>query len=432
MRYAPIDSALFRANRERLTALLPPDSVAVLNASDVMPTSADGTLPFVQQTDLFYLTGIDQEETVLLLCPSAREARQRELLFLRETSESIARWEGERLTREAATARSGIASVHWTREFEHLFRPLAIAAETIYLNSNEHARAESPVETRDERFRRWCQAAFPLHRYGRLAPLLHRLRPVKQEAELEQIRRAIAITADAFRQLLLMIRPGVWEFELEAAIWHELLRRRSRRPAFAPIIAAGADSCVLHYVKNDKQLQADDLVLMDFGAEYANYAADVTRTVPVNGRFTPRQRQVYEAVLRVQRGAIRAMVPGATIEGVQQTSGGLMEGELVALGLLTPEQIAAQPPDAPLYKRWFMHGVSHHLGLDVHDYGDRLRPLEPGMVLTCEPGIYIREEGIGIRLENDILVTAEGPVDLCAEIPIEPDEIEALMQNRRA
>ncbi len=427
MRHAPIDSALFRSQRQRLANLLPPGCLAVLHSNDLMPTSADGNHPFIQQSDLFYLSGIDQEESVLLLFPSSRDEKQREVLFLRETSEQIAVWEGQRLTKADATAVSGIAAVHWTAEFERIFRPLAIDAATILLNSNEHLRAASVVETRDARFRHWCRQMYPLHRYGRLAPLLARLRTVKSDAEVGLIREACRITGETFTHLLGCIRPGVWEFEIEAEIWHQFLRRRSRRPAFAPIVASGADTCVLHYVKNDKPCPQGGLVLLDFGAEYANYAADLTRTVPVDGRFNPRQRQLYDAVRRVQREAIAMLVPGAMLEECQKRVAMCVERELVGLGLLSMEEIRRQPDEAPLYKRYFMHGTSHHLGLDVHDGGDRLRPLEAGMVLTCEPGIYIRAEGIGVRLENDILVTANGPLDLMAEIPIEAEEIEALM-----
>jgi Xaa-Pro aminopeptidase len=427
MRYAPIGGEHFRAQRRRLAELMPPGSLAVLQSNDLMPTSADGTHPFVQQSDLFYLCGIDQEESALLLFPSNPDEKGREMLFLRETNEQIALWEGGRLTRQEASEISGIAAVHWNAAFEGLFRPLAVEAQTILLNSNEHLRADPLVETRDDRFRRWCRRAFPLHRYGRLAPLLGRLRPVKSEVEIGLIREACRITGETFRHLLRCIRPGVWEFEIEAEIWHQLVRRRARRPAFAPIIASGADTCVLHYIKNDKPCPAGGLVLLDFGAEYANYAADLTRTVPVDGRFTPRQRRLYDAVRRVQREAVAMLVPGARLEECQQAVGRCVERELVELGVLSMEEIRRQPADAPLYKRYFMHGTSHHLGLDVHDTGDRRRPLEAGMVLTCEPGIYLREEGIGVRLENDILVAPEGPVDLMAEIPIEAEEIEALM-----
>ena len=316
MRYDPIDPQLFIENRRKLAAQLKPHSIAIINSSDVMPKSADGSHAFVQQTDLFYLSGIDQEESTLILFPDAREEKHREVLFLRETSEKIALWEGKKFTKEEAAAVSGVQTVLWNAEFETVLRPLVFQAERIYLNSNEHLRAAAVVETRDARFGTWCRAAFPLHRYERLAPILHHLRPIKSPIEVELIKKAAAITGRAFQRLLGFIRPGVWEYEIEAEIWHEFLRARSRGPAFQTIVASGADACTLHYVTNDKVCRDGDLVLIDFGAEYANYAGDLTRTVPVNGRFTPRQRAVYEAVLRVQKAAIQMLRPGNTLRGL--------------------------------------------------------------------------------------------------------------------
>jgi Xaa-Pro aminopeptidase len=428
MRYDPIDPQLFIGNRRRLAAKLQANSIAVLNSNDVMPTSADGVHPFIQQTDLFYLSGIDQEESTLVLFPGAREEKHREVLFLRETSEQIALWEGRKYTKEAAAALSGVKTVYWNAEFDAVFRGLVFQADRIYLNSNEHVRAGAIVETRDARFGKWCRESFPLHRYDRLAPILHNLRAVKSPVEIDRIRRAVDITGQAFRRLLSFIRPGVWEYEIEAEIWHEFLRRRSRGPAFQTIVASGPDTCTLHYVKNDKPCREGDLVLIDFGAEYSNYAGDLTRTVPVGGRFSLRQRAVYEAVLRVQKAAIQMLRPGNTLEAVNEAVGRIVETELIGLSLLDPTAVQAQPKDKPLYKKYFPHGLSHHLGLDVHDYGDRFRPFEAGMVFTCEPGIYIREEGIGVRIENDILITDQGPVDLAADVPREADEIETLMR----
>jgi Xaa-Pro aminopeptidase len=431
MRYHPIDPQLFIENRRNLAVQLTPNSIAVFNSSDVMPKSADGVHPFSQQTDLFYLSGIDQEESALVIFPDAREEKHREVLFLRETSEQTALWEGRKYTKEAAAAVSGVKTVYWNAEFDAVFRALVFQAERIYLNSNEHLRAEAVVETRDARFGKWCREAFPLHGYKRVAPIMHRLRAVKSPIEIDLIKQAAALTGRAFRRLLGFIRPGVWEYEIEAEIWHEFLCGRSRGPAFQTIAASGADACTLHYVKNDKQCRDGDLVLIDFGAEYANYAGDLTRTVPVNGRFTPRQRAVYDAVLRVQTAAIQLLRPGNTLEAFNAEVGKLTEAELIGLGLLDTENVKAQPKDQPLYKKYFPHGASHHLGLDVHDYGDKFRPFEAGMVFTCEPGIYIREEGIGVRIENDILVTVDGPVDLTADIPREAEEIEALMGGKK-
>jgi len=429
MRYLPIDNALFIRNRQRFAERLKPGSVAVFNSSDVLPTSADGTHQFIQQTDLFYLSGIDQEESTLVIAPDAKEEKHREILFLRETNEQIALWEGRKYTKAEGAAASGIKTVYWNHEFKNIFTPLAYQSENICLNTNEHLRADTSVETRDDRFRRWCRQTFPLHKYERLAPVMHALRAVKSQIEVDLIKNACRITDRTFRRLLGFIKPGVWEFEIEAEIFHEFMRNRSRGPAFGTIVASGADSCTLHYVKNDKQCSNGDLVLIDFGAEYANYAADVTRTVPVGGRFSKRQKQVYNAVLAVHKAAIALLTPGKTFDEYNKEVGRIMEAELIGLGLLTSAEVKRQSEDEPLYKKYFPHGTSHYLGLDVHDYGDRYRKFEPGMVLTCEPGIYIRDEAIGIRIENDILITEDGPVDLTENIPREAEEIEELMNQ---
>lgn len=427
MRYMPISSELFIRNRAAFSASLKPRSVAVFNSNDVPPKSADGTRRFVQHSDMFYLSGIDQEETILVICPDSWEEKHREVLFIRETSHQIALWEGPKHTQEEARDISGIQTVYWTSQFEAVFRGLSIASEHIYLNTNEHLRADVSVETRDGRFLKWCKAAYPLHRYERSAPIMHHLRALKSPVETALIQKACDITAAAFHRVLGFIRPGVWEFEIEAEICHEFAKNRSRGPAYEPIIASGPNACILHYVKNDRQCESGDLVLMDFGAEYANYASDLTRTVPVNGRFSPRQRAVYDAVLRVQSSAIQMLRSGNTLKAYHKAVGILMENELIHLGLLDADDVRAQDENAPLYRSYFMHGTSHHLGLDVHDYGDASRAFEPGMVFTCEPGIYIREEGIGIRIENDILITHEGPVDLMRDVPVEAEEIESLM-----
>ncbi len=429
MRYLPIDSNLFVRNRKRFAEQLKPHSVAVFNSNDLMPTSADGNHPFIQQTDLFYLCGIDQEESTLVICPDVKEDKHREILFLKETSEQIALWEGHKYTKQEATEVSGIKTVYWNHEFKNIFQQLALNSDIIYLNTNEHLRANAWVETRDDRFLNWCRKIFPLHSYARLAPIMHGLRAVKSELELDPIKQACKITDDTFRRLLRFIKPGVWEYEIEAEIYHEFIRNRSKGPAFEAIVASGVDSCTLHYVKNDKQCRAGDLVLIDYGAEYANYAADVTRTVPVSGKFSKRQKQVYNAVLNVQKTAIKLLVPGRTLDDYHQEVCQIMESELISLGVLDPKLVKNQSADKPLYKKYFPHGISHYLGLDVHDYGDKHRPFEPGMVLTCEPGIYIRDEAIGIRIENDILITAGEPIDLTEGIPKEAEEIEELMNE---
>jgi len=427
MKYLPIDYSLFVQNRQRFAAKLKPNSIAVLNANDVMPTSADGIRSFIQNTDFFYLSGIDQEESILLIFPDAHEEKHKEVLFIRETDEQIEIWEGPKYSKEEATAISGIQTVYWTREFEKVFRALVVEAERIYLNSNEHLRADATVESRDARFLKWCMQSYPLHKYERLAPIMHDLRAVKSPVEVELIKQACLITEKAFHRLLGFIRPGVWEFEIEAEIYHKFLANRSRGPAYVPIFASGPNACILHYVQNNRQCKDGELLIMDFGAEYANYASDLTRTVPVNGKFSRRQKEIYNAVLRVQKAAIQLLRPGNTLEEYHQEVGRIMESELVGLGLLDAGEVKNQNKDAPLYKKYFMHNASHHLGLDVHDFGNKYRKFEEGMVFTCEPGIYIKEEAIGIRLENDILLSRNGPVDLMENIPIEADEIEDLM-----
>ncbi len=427
MKYLAPGKDLFIQNRQKFIKHLKPDSVAVFNSNDIMPASADGVRPFIQQTDMFYLSGIDQEESILVICSDAKEDKYSEMLFLRETNDQIALWEGHKLTKAAATEISGIKTVFWTSEFEQIFKGLVFEAEHIYLNTNEHLRADVTVETRDARFLKRCMAAFPLHRYERLAPILQHLRAVKSLPETELIQQACNITEKAFRRLLGFIRPGVREYEIEAEIYHEFLRNRSRGPAYQSIIASGVNACVLHYVSNDQQCRDGDMILMDFGAEYANYASDVTRTVPVNGRFTPRQKAVYNAVLRVQKSAIEMLRPGNSFEEYNKEVGRLTESELIGLGLLNADEVRNQDKEKPLYKKYFMHGISHHLGLDVHDFGSKYRKFERGMVLTCEPGIYIKDEAIGIRIENDILITDSDPFDLTWNIPREADEIESLM-----
>ncbi|GAB4409434.1 MAG: aminopeptidase P family protein [Microscillaceae bacterium] len=427
-RYTLPTADLFEQNRQKLVAQLLPNSLVILQANDIMPTNADGTMPFRQNSDLFYLTGVDQEESILVLFPDCPDEKMREVLFLRETSEEIAIWEGEKLSKAQARALTGIAQVHWLADFDRIFHTLMGLCENVYLSTNEHSRAVIALETRNARFIRQCQQKYPLHHYRRLYPLMEYLRAVKSPPEIALIQQAIDITEKGFRRILPFVKPGVWEYEIEAEFAHEFIRQRSRGFAYTPIIAAGANSCVLHYIENARQCREGDLLLMDVGAEYGNYAADMTRTIPVNGRFTLRQKQVYQAVLRVMRQATQMLKPGNLWEEYHKAVGEVMSEELVNLGLLTMDEVKNAPEDRPAYKKYFMHGTSHHLGLDVHDLGHRYRPFAPGMVFTCEPGIYIREEGLGIRLENNILITETGQIDLMANIPVEPEEIETLMQ----
>ena len=428
MRYQPITQELFIQNRLNFVKKLKPCSLAVFQSNDVMPTNADGTMAFRQNNDLFYLSGVDQEESILLIFPDARDARHQEILFIRETNDLILTWEGYKLTKDQAREVSGVKTIYWTHEFKQVFNSLMAEAENVYLNTNEHLRATVEVETRDARFIKWCRDTYPLHHYLRSAPIMHHLRAIKSEAEIALIKEACRITEKAFLRLLQFIKPGVMEYEIEAEIYHEFIRNRSRGPAYGSIIASGANACILHYVDNNQECKEGDVILLDFGAEYANYAADLTRSVPVNGTFTNRQREVYNAVLHVMEAAKRMLVPGNTLDQYHAYVGKVMEKELIKLDLLNENDVNNQDPDKPLYKKYFMHGTSHYLGLDVHDVGSKYRAFEPGMVFTCEPGIYIREEELGIRLENDFLITNNGAQDLMANIPLLADDIERLMK----
>jgi len=429
MRYQPIDASFYRDNRTKLVKKLAPNSIAVFHSNDIMPTNADGTMKFRQNNDLFYLSGIDQEESILVLCPDFPKEDMREILFVRKTDEHIAVWEGHKLTKEEATARSGVQHVEWVEDFDKVFATLMALSETVYLNTNEHLRASVVVETRDARFIQSCKKRYPLHTYKRVAPLMHSFRAIKAPQEIAQMQKACDITNDGFRRILATVKPGVKEYELEAEFLHEFVRQGSRGFAYEPIIASGKNACVLHYVQNDQMCQDGDLILFDVGAEYGNYNADMTRTIPVNGKFTKRQREVYQSVLRVMRTAYTVLRPGVTIQDYHKEMGLIMQSELLSLGLITQSDIDSQDKDWPANKKYFMHGTSHHLGLDVHDVGTVYEPIQTGMVFTVEPGIYIPEEGIGIRLENNIVIQENGYTDLMSHIPIDPDEIEALMNN---
>ncbi len=430
MKYEPINSALFIENRKCFAASLKPNSIAIFVSNDTMPTNADGSMGFVQNSDLFYLTGVDQEDTILVIYPDAVNGAHKEILFVKETNETIAIWEGAKLTKQQAIEVSGIKSVMWSNGFDGFLKSLIFQAENIYLNSNEHTRRSIDVETAEMRFNKSIIAKFSLHKFERSAPIMHKLRAIKSKYEIELIQNACNITEKGFRRLLKFVKPGVMEYEIEAELVHEFVRNRSRGFAYGPIIASGFNACVLHYVENNKSCKDGDVILLDVAAEYGNYASDLTRCIPVNGKFTTRQKQVYNAVLRVMKSAISMLTVGNNIPDYHKAVGSLMEKELVDLGLITMDDIKNQNPEWPAYKKYFMHGTSHFLGLDVHDVGDFNRKLEEGMIFTCEPGIYIREENLGIRIENDILVTKNGPVDLMKNIPIEADEIESLMNSK--
>lgn len=429
MKPVPLPAALFTLNRKRLTELLLPRPVAVLNANDIMPTNADGTMGHLQNADLFYLTGIHQEETMLLLAPHACDPNHREILFLREPNEHLTIWEGHKLTTDQATRISGIKNVKWLSEFPALFRQITCEADVIYLNSNEHQRASIEVETRDARFVRECQRMFPLHRYERLARVMHSLRVVKSEHEVAAIQAACELTGKSFRRVCRFVKPGVNEAEVEAEFAHEFIRHRGQF-AYQPIIASGANNNILHYTQNDQPCKKGELLLLDVAAGLGNYMSDLTRTIPVSGRFSRRQKQVYNAVLRVFRQMVKAIVPGKTTKDLRTECEELIARECVDLGLLKPARLKKSTPENPAAKPHFMHGVSHPIGLDVHDVTYNHLKIAPGWVLSCEPAIYIPAEGFGVRLENLILVTETGQRDLMADIPIEADEIEALMNRR--
>jgi Xaa-Pro aminopeptidase len=429
VRYEPIDPQLFATNRERLRRLLPPNALAIVNANDILPTNGDGTLLRIPNSDLFYLTGIEQEQTILVLYPDADEEKHREVLFLREPTSENQLWEGHKLAKKEAQALSGIKNVLWLSEFSRLFHRLMCECGPAYLNSNEHYRAVIEVETREARFVADTKRRYPMHDYRRLAPLMHQLRAVKSKTEIALIQKACSLTARGFRRVLKFTRPGVREMEIEAEFAHEFIRHGSQF-AYPPIIGAGINACCLHYVANSAVCRDGDLLLLDVGAAWANYNADMTRTIPVNGRFSRRQKQVYNAVLRVLRQCIQNLVPGKKHRDWQKEAEQVVERELVNLGLLSLRGIKRQDPDQPAFKKHFMHGVGHPLGLDVHDRAVMTQPIQAGWVMTVEPGIYIPEEGFAVRLENDVLVTDKGPVDLMADIPIEADEIEQLMNAR--
>ena len=430
MKYHRLNKQLFIDNRERFKSMMEPNSLAIFHSNDIYPTSADGIMPFKQATDIFWLSGVDQEDSVLVIFPDAKRNEDKELLFLTETNDLIAVWEGEKLTKSEAFEVSGIKTVYWLSEFDTIMKSLMSQTENVYLLTQEHLRRNTPVQTREMRLNAELRIIYPNHNYKRSAPYLNKLRSVKTALEIEVMKIAAEITAAGFNRVLKFLKPDCWEHEIEAEFIHEFVKRRSRGFAYSPIIGSGSNACVLHYLENNKQCISGDLVLIDVGAEYANYACDVTRCFPVNGKFTDRQREVYESVLRVEKASIELLKPGAVLSEYHKRVGDLMTKELINLNLLTQEEVDNQNPSWPVYKKYFMHGTSHYLGLDVHDYGlwDG-SPMEAGMVFTCEPGIYIPEEGIGIRIEDDILITSNGYINLTKEIPKEVSDIEAAMKT---
>lgn len=412
-------------------AQMKPNSVAVFNSNDIYPISADSTMPFEQHRDIFYLSGVDQEESVLLLFPDAPKEAHKEILFLRETNEHIAVWEGEKLTKERAFEVSGVKTVYWLQDLEKVMFEVMSQSDAIYINTNEHYRANVETETREDRFIKWWKEKYPAHQVAKSNPILQRLRSVKDTIEIELMQQACNITEKGFRRVLQFVKPGVWEYEIEAEYMHEFLRNRSKKFAYTPIIASGNNANVLHYIENNQQCKDGDLLLMDVGAEYANYSSDMTRTIPVSGKFTKRQKEVYNAVNRVKDEATKMLVPGTLWAEYHVEVGKLMTSELLGLGLLDKADVKNENPDWPAYKKYFMHGTSHHIGLDTHDYGLLHEPMQANMVFTVEPGIYLPDEGFGIRLEDDVVIQETGtPFNLMRNIPIEADEIEDLMNKK--
>jgi Xaa-Pro aminopeptidase len=427
MRYTPIHRSFYISARERFQAQMKPRCLAIFCSNDTYPTGADGHLPFKQASDIFYFSGVDQEESILVLFPNAFNPAHREILFLKETSELIAIWEGAKLTKEEARQQTGVQTIIWLKDFEKTLRILLAETEGVYLNDNPHMRASVEVETREMRFSNWFRKEFPHYAVHRSAPIAYDLRSVKDEQEIAQLQKAIDITKAGFERTLGFVKPGVHEYEIEAEYMHEFLRRGSRGFAYTPIIASGASACVLHYITNNKVCQPGDLLLMDVGAEYGNYCADMTRCIPVSGRFTDRQKNVYNAVLRVMKAAKILLKPGVFMGEYHMAVGEIMTKELIDLGLITLDEVKNQNSEWPAYKKYFMHGTSHFLGIDVHDVGHWHKPIQEYNVFTVEPGIYIPAENIGIRIENNIVIRQGGNVDLFDAFPIEVEEIESMM-----
>ena len=430
MKYLPIDSKLFKRNRSKFVSQMLPNSIAVFNSNDIFSTGADSTLPFYQHRNIFYLSGVDQEESILILNPNANNPAHKEILFLKETNDHIAIWEGAKLNKDQAKSSTGIQSIYWLDEFETIFSKLMTNVNIVYFNNNNHYRKAVEMQTREDRFLIWLKSNYPERKIEYSFPIMEKLRGVKEPEEIELIQKACDITEKGFRRVLKFLKPGVMEFHVEAEYSHEFLRNRSKGFAYTPIIASGYNACILHYINNNMQCKDGDMLLMDVGAEYANYSSDMTRTIPVNGRFTDRQKSVYQAVLNVKNEASKMLIPGTLWKEYHVEVGKLMTSELISLGLLDKSDIQNQNHKNPAYKKYFMHGTSHHMGLDTHDYGDLKTPMVANMVFTVEPGIYIPDENLGIRLEDDVLIKNSGtPINLMKSIPIEIEEIEEIMNS---
>ncbi len=428
-KYHTLNKELFILNRANFIKHLKANSIAIFNSNDEHPMNGDAYHNFKQNSDLFYLSGVDQEDSVLVIYPDSVLEEFREALFIKRTNDAMVTWNGYKLSMDQAREVSGINNIYWADEFEVKMRPIINYASNIYLSLNENDRSTISTPYKDLRFAQMMRDKYPLHEFERATPILHKLRSIKSNYELELMKIAVGISEKMFARILKFVKPGVWEYEIEAEVIHEYLSNRASGHSFSPIVASGANSCILHYVDNNKQCKDGDILLLDSGADYANYASDMTRSIPVNGVYTPRQKQVYNAVLRTMREAKKLLKPGVLLMEYQAQVGEITQKELVDLGLLTMDDIKKQDPKWPAYKRYFMHGTSHFLGIDVHDVGMRYEPMKPGMTFSCEPGIYIKEEGIGVRIENEILITENGCIDLMEHIPIEAEHIEELMKK---
>ena len=430
MKYKPLSKSFYQNTRKSFMAEMEPNSLAIFNSNDIYPISADSVMPFEQHRDIFYLSGIDQEESIIILFPDAIDPKHKEIAFVKKTNSHIEVWEGPKLNKEKTYELSGIKTVYWLEDFKDIFQELSTQCNKFYFNTNEHYRQAVETETREDRFIKWCKNQYPAHNVAKSNPILQKLRSVKDDQEITQIKKACDITEKAMRRVISFLKPDVWEYEIEAELVHECIKNRSKGFAYQPIIASGFNANILHYTLNNKKCKSGELVLIDVAAEYGNYSADVTRTFPVSGVYTERQKKVYNAVLNVKNEATKLLVTGTLWKEYHKEVGKIMTSELIGIGLLDKSDIQNQDPENPAYKKYFMHGTSHHLGLNTHDYGLLNLPMESQMVFTVEPGIYIPEEGFGIRLEDDLVVQEKGaPLNLMSEIPLAADEIEDLMNS---
>ena len=430
MKYKPLSKSFYQNTRKSFMAEMEPNSLAIFNSNDIYPISADSVMPFEQHRDLFYLSGIDQEESIIILFPDAIDPKHKEIAFVKKTNSHIEVWEGPKLNKEKTYKLSGIKTVYWLEDFKDIFQELSTQCNKFYFNTNEHYRQAVETETREDRFIKWCKNQYPAHNVAKSNPILQKLRSVKDDQEIIQIKKACDITEKAMRRVISFLKPDVWEYEIEAELVHECIKNRSKGFAYQPIIASGFNANILHYTLNNKKCKSGELVLIDVAAEYGNYSADVTRTFPVSGVYTERQKKVYNAVLNVKNEATKLLVTGTLWKEYHKEVGKIMTSELIGIGLLDKSDIQNQDPENPAYKKYFMHGTSHHLGLNTHDYGLLNLPMESQMVFTVEPGIYIPEEGFGIRLEDDVVIqNSSEPINLSKNIPIEIEEIESLMNK---